>query len=148
MRRLDPDTPQLRPQRVLAPGPLIHQMPPMLDEAAPGTTLDAGHVHRRDLIHVQELGDLPRIVAVVLVFGAEDQLEFRRVGHIDLGGQRPQQVVQSAVPARGLEADLERLLDASQVLGHGGKAALDILLPGDSPGCIQLAKRRRVLVHV
>src|SRR5262249_42081558 len=73
----------------------------------PGPYVERGHVDRRRLAQVQELGQPLRVLAVVLVAGPEDQPQPAGVGHHHPSRQGLEQVVVVAVAAAGLVADLE-----------------------------------------
>ena len=88
-------------------------------------------MHGGCLAQVQQLGQPLRVVAVILVLGAEDQPELAGVGHHDSCGQRPQDVVVVSVAAAGLVADLEAvgqgLQDPQDLVQAAHLAALDEL---------------------
>src|SRR5262249_44201062 len=113
--------PQQRAQGVLGPGPLGDHLAAAVDQLAPGPHVGGGHVDRRRLAQVQELGQPLRVLAVVLVPGPEDQPQPAGGGHQDAGGQGLQQVVVVAVAAAGLVADLEAVGQALE----GGQHLLD-----------------------
>jgi hypothetical protein len=62
--------PQQRAQGVLGPGPLGDPLAAAVDQLAPGPHVERGHVDRRRLAQVQQLGQPLRVLAVVLVPGA------------------------------------------------------------------------------
>src|SRR5262249_35458965 len=92
----------------------------------PGSHLERRHMHRRRLAQVQELRQPLGVVAIVLVLGAEDQPQLTRMRHQDPRRQRSQQVVEVAVAATGLVADLEAIGQALEDLHH----RLDASYPG------------------
>ena len=99
--------PRSSARAVLGPCPLGDQLAAAVDQLAPGAHVERGDVNRRRLAQVQELGQPLRVLAVVLVPGAEDQAQLTGVGDRHARRQRLQQVVVVAVAAAGLVADLE-----------------------------------------
>jgi hypothetical protein len=97
-------------------------------------------VDRRGLALVQELGQPPGVLAVVLVPGPEDQPQLAGVGHEDPGGQGLEQVVVVAVAAAGLVADREAVAQALQGAEHLLDAA-DLAAAHQLPGLVKDANR-------
>src|SRR5262245_16735693 len=104
-------------------------------------------MHRRCLAQVKQLGQALRVVAIVLVLGAKDQPQLTRMRHHDACRQRPQQVVEVALAATGLVADLEAIGKALEDAQH----LLDAAYPravGHLPGLAQGADRNVLRVDV
>jgi len=104
-------------------------------------------VNRRRLAQVQELGQPLRVLAVVLVPGAEDQAQLTGVGDRHARRQRLQQVVVVAVAAAGLVADLEAIgqaLEDTQHLLDAAHLAATHLLPSFVEDADRYARRVNV----
>src|SRR6185295_5647024 len=104
-------------------------------------------MHRGRLAQIQKLRQPLRVVAIVLVLGSEDQPELARMRHQDPRTQRPQQVVEVAIPATGLVANLEAIRQVLEDLHH----LLDPSHPravGHLPSLAQRADRNVLRVNI
>ena len=70
------------------------------------------------LAQIQKLRQPLRVVAIVLVLGAEDQPQLARMRHHYPRRQRSQQVVEVAIPATRLVANLEAIRQPLEDLHH------------------------------
>ena len=138
---------QQRAQRVLGPRPLGDHPAAAGDQLAPGPDIGRGHVHRRRLAQVEQLGQPLGVLAVVLVLRAEDQPQSTRMRHRDPRGDRAERVVVVAVAATGLVADLEAVGQGLEDPHHLVDGA-DLGAADDLPGLAEDADRDALVVDI
>jgi hypothetical protein len=133
---------------VLGPHHLRHHPLSQDDQRPPGAHVHVRHVDVRDHVQQQELGQLLRVDPVVLAAVAVDQPQLRRVGDRDVGGQRPQRLVEVAVAAGRLVADAERLIELPQPLDDSGTRTFELNLIDRAAGGVANAQRRLTRMNV
>jgi hypothetical protein len=125
---------------VLGPHHLGHHALPQDDQRSPGADVDVWHVHRRDHVQQQQLGQLVRIDAIVLAFAPVDQPQLRRVGDGHVCGQRADRFVEMAVAAGGLVANAKGLIELAQSIDHGRAWAFELKLIDDAAAGVENAQ--------
>src|SRR5262249_33813341 len=143
----DASASQQRAERILGPRPLGDHPAAAGDQLAPGPDLGRGHVHRRRLAQVEQLGQPLGILAVVLVLRADDQPQSTGMPPGDPSGDRTEQAVVVAVAATGLVADLEAVRQRPEDPHHLVDGA-DLGAAGHLPGLAEDADRDALVVDI